>query len=162
MNRRLILWPTGARCSPGQSVRVHFGIAQRRWLLHFVPPLLPIEPSAGCRSIRLLMQTEMGPGRGHGHRAGGPAAVVGRGWPSLSRRYPLLYSRSPFQYRRSVHLWVVVGCNSYLVRKSRGHFVCWQGAMTTTYLDISRNRNVASAQKGPGPRFWREIAGTPH
>jgi hypothetical protein len=47
-----------------------------------------------------------------------------------------------------------------LVRKSRGHFVCWQGAMTTTYLDISRNRNAASAQKGP--RFWREIAVTAH
>ena len=31
-------------------------------------------------------------------------------------------------------------------------FVCWQGAVTTTYLDMSRNRNAASAQKDQ--RFW--------
>ena len=54
----------------------------------------------------------------------------------------------------------LVDCNSYSLSKSRGHFVRWQGAMTTIYWNISRNCNAASGQKGP--RFCQRITVTAH
>ena len=62
----------------------------------------------------------------------------------------------------------LVSCPSGSLHKARGHFVCWRGVPTKSYLDIStafrsepaerrarpkaelqRCRNDASAQKGP-------------
>ncbi len=69
---------------------------------------------------------------------------------------------------RSATIGPLVPCISRSLPKARGHFVCWQGVPTKSYLDIStafrsepverrarpkaelqRCGNEASAQKGP-------------
>ncbi len=46
------------------------------------------------------------------------------------------------------------------VGKFQGHFSCWQGAATKSYLDISRSSNAASAEKDE--EFCGRISGFVH